>query len=140
MLRLSGSSDDLVCLEGVLEDEIEALDRIVRLVVGGTPDEATPAAGVVVDLEYGGAGCGAVWSARVMQVAEGAPIPWDVRFVVAAPVSTHATPYSVAVELDCPAGTVVRAWRRRRTSDPSDPASWSLHACWDADGRRLRAG
>lgn len=100
MLRISGHSDDVVCLEGIVSDEIG--DRMVVIV--GNPDaqEGQDAYGIKVKMRYVNGG---VWAATVEPIGEDVKCPWDVK------VEVHK--YTSIVTIDCPEGTPVK-WRRAR--------------------------
>lgn len=123
MLRFYGHSDDLACISGDIEDEVQAYDRVTRFVLGDGNDR------LVIELEYG-FGNGAVWGARVYQIAEGAAILWPVRVEAQPPVSSSNAPYSVAVVVDCPPGTMVRVDSRKDTRP-----EWKHVGTWDANGQ-----
>lgn len=74
MLTISGHSDDVVSLEGDLEDEVAQWQRITV--------SCRATGGVVVTMRYG-TGSAAVWQASVRHVEEGCPVPWSVRFAAA---------------------------------------------------------
>ena len=109
MIRIYGASDDLVEIEGHPDgEEVGCYDKDVVVIIG------TMTAGLVVRMSYDGAtvpesaGLGEVgfgcWSARVVQVAEDAPVPWPVTITTAGS-SSGAVGYSVCVNIDAPAGT-----------------------------------
>jgi len=103
MLRIYGASDDLVVIEGHVDDEVSPSRSIT---IG------TEAGGVVVSMKYGvGAG---VWQARVRQIDEGIPVPWPVTIGNAEPSgSPDPQTYSVLVTIDCPADTPVFVGKRK---------------------------
>ena len=104
MIRIYGASDDIVEIEGDVNEETSP----GRSIVIGTKVDG----GLVVSMKYGvGA---AVWQARVRQIDEGIPVPWPVTIGNAEP---HGFPdpqtYSVLVTIDCPAGTPVFVGKKR---------------------------
>ena len=131
MLKIYGSSDDLVELVGVANKVKTCprcghdIDEPVECSVGDGDDEVDTGgknlAIIVGDMEHGGvvvrmryehsvtSGC---WSAELAQMGEGVPIPWPV--LVATTLSAGAdegSPYSVMVKVDAPHGTPVR-WEK----------------------------
>jgi len=118
MLKISGHSDDIVeanieletkCSEcgheieeptkavvGDKSDEISAYTQKVLFVIGDDKG------GVRVKMFYAAGGC---WAASVGQMAEGVPIPWEVR------IGSHE--YTVEVCVDCPNGTPVKVQKEK---------------------------
>ena len=100
MIRIYGASDDLVEIEGDVEDEISPGRSII---IG------TAARGMRVVFKYGKGG---VWGGFVAQLDEGVPMfPLVVR-----EAEPHGYPdpkaYSVLFEIDCPKGTPVMVGKR----------------------------
>lgn len=98
MLKISGHSDDVVSIEGDIEDEVKERQRITV----GTPEMG----GVIVTMRYGVGGT-AVWQASIRQLDEKVVVIWPVRVV------TAENGYSVAVEVECPLGTPVMCGKIR---------------------------
>lgn len=94
MLKFYGHSDDCLEIAGHHSDELGAYDREVAILVG------TREAGVIVRGRYA-PGEGAVWCFSAEQVDEGVEVPWPMRYAV-----EHV--YSLALIIDCPAGTPVQ--------------------------------
>lgn len=104
MIKISGHSDDIVSLEGCIDDEIECCSARVRVKIGSP--EASPghdAAGVMVTMAYGGTDSGAVWAATIEPFDDGVPVPWA--------VSVEFKAYSPVVRVGCPEGTPIVAER-----------------------------
>jgi len=133
MLKIYGSSDDLVELEGVCNMMRTCpkcgrdIDEPSECIVGDGTDEidtgSRPCAIIVGDVENGGvvvkmryeesvtSGC---WSAEIAQLGENVPIPWPVQVITM--LSSRAdggVPYSVKVTIDAPHKTPVR-WEKPR--------------------------
>jgi hypothetical protein len=90
MIRIYGSSDDLVEIEGGgHDDEIGAYDKPRCIEITNAEGH-----GVRVVAEYAPGSVG-VWRMAVEQIDEDVPIPWPIRVV-----TEHG--YSVAVVIDCP--------------------------------------
>jgi hypothetical protein len=99
MLKIYGASDDLVELERLTSfgqwssvDEVGGYEEIVQVTIGR--DDG----GLIVEMHYGELG---VWSAKVSQIGEDVPIPWNVSIETQDDVG-----YSVAVLVDCPDDTL----------------------------------
>lgn len=107
MLKIYGASDDLVELEGCVEDEIGCYDKWVEITVGYT--EAEPGRdtqGVKVIMRYAPKWADAgVWTAEVFPLDEGVEIPWPVK------IELSERKYSAQVVIDCPDGTPVK-WKK----------------------------
>ena len=87
-LRIYGASDDLVEIEGWMEEEIGCYDEPVTLRIGSV---------LRVTMAYDGhAG---TWTAKLEQEDEGGIIPW--------PVTVTTVKYSICVVIGCPPGTRV---------------------------------
>jgi hypothetical protein len=91
MLRIYGASDDLVELEGIVDEEIPGDD--VTITVGELGFEG----GLTVRALYGR--INACWEMAVGLLDEDEPIPW--------PVTVTHKGYTVTVEISCPDGTKV---------------------------------
>lgn len=101
MLKISGHSDDIVSLSGLVDDEIGAYDKPVAIRIGDARG------GVIVTMHYApDKASAAVWRASVEQIDEDVPVPWAIHIK-----QDHA--YSVAVIVECPAGTPID-WERER--------------------------
>lgn len=97
MIEIYGSSDDIVCHNGNGEwDEIGCYDEDVLLRIGDKKG------GLYVEMSYG-KGQGATWTAKVEQIDEGVPIPWDVS--ISHNMRGEEVGYSVRMKIDCPEGT-----------------------------------
>jgi len=110
-MKIGGFGDDVVYFGGFeegddLDDEVDAPDREVCFFVGDR------AGGVAVHMRYAplGSPCGAAWTATVMQIDEGVPIPWPVRIGL----PDEPAPYTVEVTIDCPIGTPFTVKRCRK--------------------------
>ena len=102
MISISGHSDDVVCINGDVNDEIAAGRTI-------TVGDATR--GVKVIFKYApGKNSGPVWRASVQQINEGVPM-FPVS-IVEAPTSVGSLTYSVQVNIDCPKDTSVMVGKR----------------------------
>lgn len=91
MIRIYGHSDDVVCIDGDVRDELGAYDRERTITVGGEGE------GLEVTAVYSDSG---TWQFSLRQLDEDVPMPWGVRIV-----PEHA--YSLAVIVECPPGTPV---------------------------------
>ena len=99
MIAVYGASDDIVCIEGDVNDEATP-GRMIEIGDGQR--------GVRVTMKYAASKkSGAVWRAAIEQVEEGVPM-FPVTVVEADPRG-HPDPqsYSVKVVVDCPPGTRV---------------------------------
>lgn len=83
MLKIYGASDDLVEMEGCVNEEIGSYDAATTITIGGA---------LVVTAQYGKDG-GSVWAFTLRQVDEDVPLPWPVRV-------EFQHPYSLAAALD----------------------------------------
>ena len=100
MIKIYGSSDDLVEIEGSThEDEINA--EWVELIIGNREaDAGVDAHGLRVVMRYAPSNVdAAVWVAQVGPVDEDAACPW--------PVVVKVEGYTAVVEIDCPADTPI---------------------------------
>lgn len=143
-LTLSGHSDDIVCLEGIVTDEFHPqAGQPARFLVGTT--DAAPgvdAHGVYVVMDYAPDEHTreSVWTAAIVPLDEGVTCPWTISAAVPpnpggpsnSGSSTTGTP---RVTIHCPAGTPVRV-DTRRAGRPEE--QWHEAARWDADGRRMK--
>lgn len=107
MLKIYGASDDLVELEGCVEDEIDCYDKWVQITVGYPEAEHGRASqGVKVIMRYAPKWVNAgVWSAEIFPIDEDVEIPWPVK------VELSERKYSAQVVIDCPEGTPV-TWKK----------------------------
>ena len=99
MIRIYGVSDDLVEIEGDVEEEIGCYDKAVTLEVGGAKG------GLRVVAEYAPRHASSdvgVWRLGVEPIDEDVPIPWPVR------VELAERGYSPVINIDCPPGTPVQ--------------------------------
>lgn len=104
MLRMYGSSDDLVCVEGVYEDEFQAGDVIV--VGQSEPAQGSDSQGLLVRFAYAPRWVKtAVWVAELSPMDEGSPIPWRIE------MTQSENGYSAQVQVHCPAETPVTVRR-----------------------------
>lgn len=101
MITISGHSDDVVCIEGDVSDEVSPGKTIL---IG----DATR--GVRVKMKYG-CGRAAVWRGCVEQVDEGIPM-FPVSIIAGDPSGGAARTYTVKVVIDCPPGTPVMVGKR----------------------------
>lgn len=110
MIRIYGASDDLIEIEGDVEEGIcRVSGKGPSITIGGREG------GVVVRMTYGHGDSG-VWAAFVRQIDENVPIPWSVTIDVAP--APHRYPpggcgYSTRVSIDCPPETPV-TWKGRK--------------------------
>lgn len=104
MLKIYGSSDDLVCVEGLYDDEFREGDV---LVVGDREAAlGCNAQGMLVRLSYAPDWVGtAIWTAELAPMDDGAPIPWRVE------MTQSERGYSAQVLVHCPTGTPVSVQR-----------------------------
>lgn len=91
MLKIYGHSDDIVELDGIVEESIQALANDVCVKIG---DEK--AGGIWVYMTYD-----SLWTAAVSLIDENIPIPW--------PVLIKGDGHTIVVEIMCPKGTKVKA-------------------------------
>lgn len=99
MLRIYGASDDLVELEGIVDQELGCYG-VAKIRVG------TDEGGVDVLMAYAPfRGGGGTWAAMLAPLDEGVPIPWPVA--IKHRERRGEVEYSVVVEIDCPTGTPV---------------------------------
>lgn len=104
MLTIYGSSDDLVCIEGVYDDEFQEGDVIA--VGQREPAQGSNTQGLLVRLSYAPNWVGtAVWVAELSPMDEGSPIPWRVE------MTQSARGYSAQVLVHCDAETPVTVHR-----------------------------
>ena len=104
MIILYGASDDLVEIEGDVQEEIGCYEKAVLVTIGRPEvDLGQNAYGVQVRMSYGDEA--GVWAARIAPIDEDVPIPWPVR--------VSAWGYSAHVVVECPPGTPV-TWRVER--------------------------
>jgi hypothetical protein len=96
MIRIHGSSDDLVEIDGSVRDEINVIDRPAVITITDAIGQ-----GCRVIAEYAPSHA-PVWRLAVEQLDEDGVLPWPVRIV-----PLHA--YSLQVEIDCP-DTVTVEW------------------------------
>ena len=138
MIRIYGASDDLIEIEGITggnagDNHLELNGDRAVLIFGDKTG------GVCVVMKYHdirmipdrseGHGC---WSAQIVQIDEGIPIPWPVTLKHRHRLNWRRLPdgrdeecdgpvaYSVLVEIDAPADTmktVLTGWRDRPLED-----------------------
>lgn len=102
MLKISGYSDDVVSLDGIVNDEVGAYERAVQFTLAGD------GGGLFVRMQYAPKfHPGGVWVATVAPLDEDIPIPWPVS------ITLSEQRYSPVVEIGCPKGTVV-TWTKRK--------------------------
>lgn len=112
MIRIYGSSDDIVTVEGVdfndgpagvvaagASDEVGAYDLAIRIAVGDS------AGGVAITMTYAFYDRAGVWGALIEPWDEDVPIPWRVE------VTNGGRGYSAEVVVAAPEGTPVRIER-----------------------------
>jgi hypothetical protein len=104
MISIYGHSDDVVVLEGDVQDEVGP-GRMIQFGDGQR--------GVKVTFKYAAAKkSGAVWRASIEQIDEGVPM-FPVTIGEAEPAGLpEPKVYSVKVTVDCPPGTPVRVGAR----------------------------
>lgn len=104
-LRISGHSDDIVILEGFLDEELcTDINGVVKLLIGeANSKQGQDSHGLRVDMTYGAEA--AIWSATISQIDEDIKCPWS--------VSLTFQGYSPTVTIDCPEGTPVHFWNSR---------------------------
>ena len=114
MLRIYGHSDDLVEIEGDVNEELNT-DNAVLLI--GREDDG----GLVARVSYAHNNRAAVWGVSVEPVDEEVPIPW--------PVGIKLEPehgYSAVLIVSSPPGTLVRkleksgTWARLQDKESED--------------------
>jgi hypothetical protein len=93
-LRIYGASDDLVEIEGDVQEEIGCYDTQVTLEIGGLDG------GIRVIADYG-VDKAAVWRLALEPVDEDVPVPWPVR------TELGGRGYSLVIIVDCPPGTPI---------------------------------
>jgi hypothetical protein len=124
MLWIYGASDDLCELVGLDSTdtrygdgrwgyELGCFERDVHVTIGGE------GGGVHVILRYGAGNRAGVWGAEIAQLEEGIPIPWPVT-IRHQEIRPGRIGYSVAVEIDCPAGIPV-GWAMMTKKGKADP-------------------
>jgi len=104
MISVYGASDDIVCIEGDVNDEVTP-GRVITI---GDNNR-----GVRVTFKYAASKkSGAVWRGSVEQIDEGIPM-FPVTVAEADP-SGYPDPksYSVKITIDCPKGTSVMVGKR----------------------------
>ncbi len=87
MLKIYGCSDDLVEVEGILDEEIGCYDNAVEFTIS----DDNGGIRVLVSYDNFGDGC---WSFKVTNLADGLPLPFPVRF-------ENEHDYSLALVVDC---------------------------------------
>ena len=96
MLKIYGSSDDLIEVEGHIREEYYVSDPVPTVLqIANTDGDA-----LIVTFVYGR--YDNTWSAEVSQVTEDAPIPWPVT------ITAEPDSYTVAVNIDCPDDTTIQ--------------------------------
>lgn len=103
MIKVYGASDDLVEIEGDVRDEIGSTG-------GGQVIIGDEAGGIRIVAKYAVAKGIGVWRLGVEPIDEDVPVPWPVR------VEQTERGYSLAVIVDCPPGTPVKATRLKAAS------------------------
>lgn len=105
-LKISGYSDDLVCIDGDISEEFDVYGRTggkLEILVGyPEPQQGQNSHGVLVTMAYA-EDDRAVWSAKISQIDEDVLCPWE--------VSLTFEGYSPTVHINCPPGTPVFAFR-----------------------------
>lgn len=128
-LRFSGHSDDLACIDGNINGEIQAIDRHVRFTIGWPEATAGQSArGIVLTLAYAGS-TNATWAAILEQIDEEVLCPWHVVVSTPPDKSGPGRPYSVTVTVACPFGTPVLVERCKTGCD-----AWERYGAWDEMG------
>lgn len=94
MIKIYGHSDDLVEIEGDIEDELCAYEDGRIITIGGEGE------GVVIRAEYAPEGSAGVWRFSVELVDDGVPCRWKIEIE-----PKHE--YSQQVVIHCPPGTPV---------------------------------
>lgn len=108
MLKISGASDDIVCLDGHgIDDEVDCYDRNVLITVGWPEAaEGRDSQGLYVLMRYAPSWHPeGVWTAEVAPLDEDVEIPWPVT------VTLGGRGYSAEVEIDLPEGVPV-TWKK----------------------------
>lgn len=107
MLKIYGASDDLVEIEGSIEDEINCYDASVEFTVGyPEPAPGRNIQGVKIIMRYAPKWANAgVWTAEIFPIDEDIDIPWPVS------ITLSERGYSAQVLVDCPIDTPVK-WRK----------------------------
>lgn len=138
---LVGHSDDIVCLEGWVREELPAGSDELRILVGTR--EAQPgvdAHGVYLLAHYAPEvvddGNSAVWAFTVAMVDEGVTCPWPLTVLVppnpGGPSNRGSSvTYSPRVTVHCPEGTPIRVERRRRGKGGAWFLAWTPETGWD---------
>jgi hypothetical protein len=98
--KISGHSDDIVCISGDVEDEVS---NGANIVIGiAEASEGQDAFGIRVKMRYVKGG---VWQAGIEPIDEDVACPW--------PVTVTVERYTAVVNVDCPAGTPI-SWKKTR--------------------------
>lgn len=137
-----GHGDDLVCLEGWLEDELPAYNAELRITLG--EPEARPgvdAHGVILLAIYASARLdvsrSAVWTLAIAPMDEGVTCPWPITALVppnpGGPSNRgSSSTYSPRVTVHCPEGTPIRVEQRRGYDGVwHQLRRWTPEAGWD---------
>jgi len=95
MLKISGHSDDIINLEGIVNDEVNG-DGANIIVGKQSASEGEDAFGIKIKMRYVKGG---VWAATIEPLDDDVKCPW--------PVSVTIENYSAVVAIDCPKGTNV---------------------------------
>lgn len=95
MLKISGASDDIIDLKGIVNDEVNGDGANI---IVGKPDasEGEDAFGVRVKMRYAKGG---IWAATIEPLGDDVKCPW--------PITVSIENYSAVVTIDCPEGTEV---------------------------------
>ena len=112
MISVYGYSDDVVCIEGDVDDEVSP---------GHTITVGTNERGVRITFKYSASKrSGAVWRGSVEQIDEG--IPMFPVIISEAEPSGFPDPrsYSVKLTIDCPTGTPVIVGKRNLAVNTGD--------------------
>ncbi len=101
-LKISGHSDDLVCIDGDVSEEFDVYKNGgVDLLVGcHEPQQGQNSYGVIVRMTYA-KDERALWSTEISQIGEDVLCPWEVALTFEG--------YSPTVHISCPPGTPVFA-------------------------------
>ena len=111
-----GGSDDLIEMEGGVEDEINSSSATL-LFGEPEPSSGRNAYGIIVRMKYD---CDGTWAATVKMLDEGVHVPWPIS-ISTRPDETYGNPpqtregYSVQVEIGCPDGTPITRMKKAPT-------------------------
>jgi hypothetical protein len=97
MIRIYGTSDDIVEIDGDVSEELSAYTTPRVITVG----DANGGLCVVVEYAPAHVNTGGNWRIAVELIGEDVPIPWPVSMEV------RECPYSPTLVIDCPPGTPV---------------------------------